>query len=285
MVKKYVKKPIPIEAIQWDGNNLDDIIKFVDKNITVESKGDCINNVVIHTLEGDMRANVGDYIIKGVSGEFYPCKPNIFEETYNEVIDKTYQYVDLGLPSGTLWARKNIGAESEYDTGLYFQWGDTVGYTINQVGKNKEFDWHNYKFRKKSKLTKYNKTDSKTVLDKKDDAAYVASNGKMRIPTSEQFQELVDYTNHEFVTDCNGKYMKFTSKTNESNFVIFPASGYAHLSSICDIGKFGDYWLSSLYTSDSDYGSVLYFDYNGYFDKNSGDYRCYGCPVRGVLIQ
>ncbi len=80
MIKKYRKKPVVIEAIQWNGSNYKDIKDFckeavIDQNLTL----------VIETLEGDHYAKEGDYIIKGVKGEFYPCKPDIFEKTYEEI--------------------------------------------------------------------------------------------------------------------------------------------------------------------------------------------------------
>lgn len=82
MIKKYRKKPVAIEAIQWNGKNLSEIDNFMGG--TVENKG---TTLVIHTLEGDMEASIGDYIIKGVNGEFYPCKPDIFAKTYEEVTE------------------------------------------------------------------------------------------------------------------------------------------------------------------------------------------------------
>lgn len=82
MIKKYKKKPVIIEAIQWKGKNLSEIDDFMGG--TVENKG---TTLIIHTLEGDMKANIGDYIIKGVNGEFYPCKPDIFAKTYEEVTE------------------------------------------------------------------------------------------------------------------------------------------------------------------------------------------------------
>lgn len=77
MITKYRKKPIIIEAIQWNGKNLPEIDNFVGGSLKIE--GSCL---VIHTLEGDMEASINDYIIKGVNGEFYPCKPDIFDKTY-----------------------------------------------------------------------------------------------------------------------------------------------------------------------------------------------------------
>lgn len=83
MVKKYVKKPVVIEAVQWTGLNMTEIADFTSNGKRyIEFDGDVCR---IQTLEGVMTASTGDYIIKGVKGEFYPCKPDIFEETYEEV--------------------------------------------------------------------------------------------------------------------------------------------------------------------------------------------------------
>lgn len=82
--KVYRKKPVVIEAIRWTGDNFADVQRFAG-DAAVESV--FCEDVLIQTLEGIMRASVGDYIIKGVKGEFYPCKPDIFEQTYDEVQD------------------------------------------------------------------------------------------------------------------------------------------------------------------------------------------------------
>ena len=84
MIKKYRKKPVVIEAIQWTGNNHIEVAEFMfGANVYINiQKG----YVEIETLEGKMFAEVNDYIIKGVKGEFYPCKPDIFEQTYEEVL-------------------------------------------------------------------------------------------------------------------------------------------------------------------------------------------------------
>lgn len=91
---KYRKKPIVIEAIQWNGFNVDEINGFVDKLLETElesetaylaGKGAPIFSLKIETIEGVMKAMPKDWIIKGVNGEFYPCKPDIFEKTYEEV--------------------------------------------------------------------------------------------------------------------------------------------------------------------------------------------------------
>lgn len=87
---KYRKKPVVIEAIQWNGDNLNEIKEFVGESLDYSiidtawevGKGAPYVLMKIHTLEGDHECTKGDYIIKGVQGEFYPCKPDIFEQTY-----------------------------------------------------------------------------------------------------------------------------------------------------------------------------------------------------------
>jgi hypothetical protein len=76
---KYRKKPVEINALQWTGDNLEDIFKFCDQSYFNSGQ------LKIKTLEGTMTASVGDYIIKGIQAEFYPCKPDIFELTYDKV--------------------------------------------------------------------------------------------------------------------------------------------------------------------------------------------------------
>jgi hypothetical protein len=76
---KYRKKPVEIDAIQWTGDNNIEIFKFCNMSYINDQE------LRIQTLEGSMIASVGDYIIKGVKGEFYPCKPDIFKLTYEKV--------------------------------------------------------------------------------------------------------------------------------------------------------------------------------------------------------
>ena len=90
---KYRKKPVEVEAIQWDGLNLTEIKEFVGDCLEYEihdaawqcGVGAPIVKMEIKTLEGSMEVIVDDFVIKGVNGEFYPCKPDIFEKTYEEV--------------------------------------------------------------------------------------------------------------------------------------------------------------------------------------------------------
>ena len=78
---KFRKKPIVIEAVQWTGDNVGEIAEFCPR-ADIGLGNNTVLYLIIPTLEGDHRANVGDWIIRGVKGEFYPCKPDIFEMTY-----------------------------------------------------------------------------------------------------------------------------------------------------------------------------------------------------------
>lgn len=78
MIQKYIKRPVTIEAVQYTGDNADEIMSFVGLHLMLTENG----HIIIPTLEGNMVAVPSDYIIKGVAGEFYPCKEDIFYKTY-----------------------------------------------------------------------------------------------------------------------------------------------------------------------------------------------------------
>lgn len=82
---KYRKKPVIIEAIQFKRENIKDVKEFITGVCHIFYVQGMVTHIEIETLEGDMKANIGDYIIKGVKGEFYPCKPDIFKATYEKV--------------------------------------------------------------------------------------------------------------------------------------------------------------------------------------------------------
>lgn len=82
MINKYRKKPVVIEAVQWTGDNLEEVMNFLQQRSAFKHNN---SGVEIRTLEGSLYASSGDYVIKGIQGEFYPCKPSIFEATYEKV--------------------------------------------------------------------------------------------------------------------------------------------------------------------------------------------------------
>ena len=84
----YRKKPVVIEAIQWTGDNRKEIFDFCNMSYINYEIGSDVPTLKIQTLEGPMTASIGDYIIKGIQGEFYACKPDIFLQTYDKVTDE-----------------------------------------------------------------------------------------------------------------------------------------------------------------------------------------------------
>ena len=148
------------------------------------------------------------------------------------VPEENVNYVDLGLPSGTLWATMNVGAESETDYGTYFAWGETEGYTDENNYSKKDFEWSNYKYsyNNSSLLTKYVLADhaaefgysgfydNKTTLEPEDDAATMNWGSDWKTPTQIQIQELIatkDNTN-----DYNWRWVKNYLGSNSEGYLI-----------------------------------------------------------------
>ena len=85
MIKTYIKKPVEIQAVQWTGDNIEEIKEFHSLSDNPNAIYRVNNEILISTLEGDMLASIGDFIIRGEKGEYYPCNSDIFEATYEEV--------------------------------------------------------------------------------------------------------------------------------------------------------------------------------------------------------
>ena len=195
-----------------------------------------------------------------------------------------FEYVDLGLPSGTLWATMNVGASKPSDAGLYFQWGDTVGYTAEQVGigeGKKEFalDWSDYKFGIYPNFTKYTTTGA--TLELEDDAAHVYMGGDWHMPTPIQISELLNNTTNTWTTQDGVNGRLFTSKKDGTKSIFIPAAGYAWDGSVQDSGDGGGVLSSVLNAGDVDFGQNLFFVSGSVFLGNGVRYG--GLSVRGVI--
>ena len=240
--------------------------------------------------------------------------PKMFLST----IANNHPYVEIG---DLKWATMNVGATSETDYGLYFQWGDTQGYTADQVGSSgggdlrkepgdsvelKYFSWDDYKFGTEDSLTKYNDDDGLTELELEDDAVHAAWGGDWRMPSSAEFQNLLDNTTNEWVVNYNGSGINgvlFTDNNDSSKTLFFPASGACYEGSVHYVGDRSVVWGSSLsqsYTAYVLYSSMENPDVNSYEnltkestrDSTSQSYnahtdygdapRCTGFAVRGV---
>ena len=173
--------------------------------------------------------------------------------------------VDMGLPSGTLWADRNIGAKSPEDFGLYFSWGNIEGHVM---GSGYDFDDYNE--------TKGHELDGD--IDIEHDAARFNMGEPWQMPTKEQFQELVDNCTREWCCENGHMGSRFTSKINGKS-VFFPAAGYGFGTSVILVGSRGYYWSSSWNSADDAYN--MYFGSSS-VDPQYSDDRCYGFSVRAV---
>ncbi|MBO6025765.1 MAG: SUMF1/EgtB/PvdO family nonheme iron enzyme [Bacteroidales bacterium] len=177
-------------------------------------------------------------------------------------------YVDLGLPSGTLWATCNVGADTPEGYGDYFAWGETT--------TKSTYSWDTYKYYNGS-VTKYTGNDGLTTLQSGDDAATANWGSGWCMPTKAQWEELQDNTNVTWTTQNGVNGRKFTASNGNSLFL--PAAGlYGEVDAA---GGYGFYWSSSLYT---DYPSrAWYFSFHsdGYIMDYRG-YRYDGLSVRPV---
>ena len=223
-------------------------------------------------------------------------KPNVVlctqenEVHYNPYVDpyNGHEYVEIG---GLKWATMNIGASQPSDYGLYFAWGDTQGYTAEQVGSGegqKYFGWADYKYGNGTSspgatgMTKYNATDGKTVLEAVDDAAVANWGGSWRMPTTAEFQALGAAVNTAW-TQVNNVYgILCTDKTDSSKTLFFPAAGGCYDGSVEDVGGGGIYWSSSLCTNVRQDAYYLYFNSYG-AGWGDNDYRYFGYAVRPVV--
>ena len=214
------------------------------------------------------------------------AKVHYFEDPYNG-----HQYVEIG---GLKWATMNVGATGITDTGLYFQWGDTQGYTAAQVGSGsgqKYFGWEDYKYGNGTSspgdtgMTKYNSTDGKTVLESSDDAVQAAWGGSWRMPTTEEFAALGAAVNSAWTSSYQGSGvagLMLTDKTDSSKVLFFPAAGSCNDGGVYDVGGYGYYWSSSVIGSylQSAYGLSFYCGTVTWQDSRN---RFRGLPVRGVI--
>ncbi len=189
-----------------------------------------------------------------------------------------HEYVDLGLPSGTLWATCNVGASRPEDYGSYYAWGETT---------NKgTYDWTTYKWCRGSKktLTKYNTesgygiVDNRTTLEPADDAAHANWGDDWRMPTKDDWQELKDNCTWMWTTQGGKAGYCVTGLNSKSIFL--PATGYYGDGSFNNAGSVGYYWSSSLDAGGPGKAYLLYFSSVGvYMD---GARRNYGRSVRPV---
>ena len=187
--------------------------------------------------------------------------------------------VDLGLPSGKLWADRNVGAKSPEDYGAFFSWGNVEPHFPNKENMDWGDDDEAFDYKFNSEI--YKKTPGYKLegdIDAEHDAATVNLGAPWCMPTEDDFQELYDNCDwvRKTVNGVNGYLV--TSKIN-GNSIFFPCSGYGSGASWDNRGGDGDYWSASFYSAV--YARYLVFYGGGVYPQNN-DYRYYGFTVRPV---
>lgn len=244
-------------------------------NITLSYDGQGDGQIVINTDPNDLtvpRSQVIEVTARDKSKQF----------TVNQLAKPLTPYVDLGLPSGLLWAQGNIikvdgsysiGEPTNY--GCYFSWGNIEGHNN---GEGYDFGTAN--------SGPYASTPGAQVSaniasnDSAHDAALACLGSPWRMPTKEEFKELYDNTDRVWTTIDGINGWKFMKKTDHSVYVFFPAAGRGIGTSVSYVGTDGSYWSSSWVSADSAYRMA--FGSSNVGPQISGS-RYYGFSVRAVL--
>lgn len=226
------------------------------------------------TVESNIFAKEGTYPANSAHITAIPVKSHYINN---------HLFVDLGLPSGVLWANANIGAEKVADAGDYYAWGETE--------TKESYNLSGYKYYADNAYTKYTYQDKRTTLENSDDVAYVKWGNSCRMPTEAELEELIstDNTKWEWTTktDSKGKTIggiKITSNKN-GNSIFLPAAGYLIGSTNQEPNSnYGNYWSNTYKTNKE--ATTLRFN-SSVVKPWSSTYwdRSYGLPVRPVAVE
>ena len=189
---------------------------------------------------------------------------------YNYKCDYDNMFIDLGLPSGTLWGAYNLGANNIYQLGNIYAWGEIIPKT--------ESSWDNYKFGTQTNLTKYNDSDSLTVLQDSDDIVNLTLGGDARIPTLTQTLELIDNTSGDY------------TKLNSENFIVLTSningkSIYFKLYKSTATNRLYGTWTSTLSSSNKQAanGFTMHSESGFWSRETTTFYRWALFPIRPVV--
>lgn len=183
--------------------------------------------------------------------------------------------VDLGLPSGLIWASCNIGAKNPWEVGDFFAWGE--------VAPKSAYTWENYRYYDNSneEFTKYGNVDNKWRLDKSDDAAAMILGGGWRMPTKDECDELDGHTSDRFGTILNG--VEGMCYEGNGNTLFMPKWGSMSGTTQQYISDLGRYWISDLGDDSHPYMyGWCQEPYASAYLHDESITRQLGCPIRAV---
>ena len=271
------------DILDWVNTSIDTLASEWGVNKTTHKYGEIIDGIADYSVfktvsESDITSSDDtmrnqDLILEDNNTNRVFCLLTRSVVELSKNVCNGHEFVDLRLPSGLLWAKCNVGATSPEQAGLYFAWGETVGYTAEQVEKGERlFDSASYNAGSAASIS--------TDLTLEQDAAHVNLGGSWRMPTYDEWKELFDYCNVMWTDDYNGTGVKghiLTSKVNGKS-VFFPAAGYCLDSSVDSVGSNGLYWETT-WDSPSEAWNLFFESGDQFlFDID----RYYGFSVRGV---
>ncbi len=257
--------------VNGDGKvSIDDVTTLINYLLTKDASQIVMENA---DVESDGRISIDD--VTGLINQ-------LLTQNNNPQPDEG-DWVDLGLPSGTIWATRNVGASAPEGYGDYFAWGETEPKSY--------YDWSTYKWCNGSydTLTKYctrspygynGFVDNKTELDPSDDAACAHYPGG-RMPSLEQIKELYDNCTWQ-LTQRNGVNGRLVTGPN-GNTMFLPAAGYRCYESLDHVGWYGYFWSRTLYSGYPNLACGLGFD-SGVWGDWTYNQRFYGRTVRAVRV-
>ena len=263
--EQIVDDVMPEEYLRGDVN-LDGEIDLSDINAVV----DIILGRDIYTARADVNSD-GEITIADINV--------IIDIIVSAHEEPEHEWVDLGLPSGTLWATCNVGANAPEEFGHQFAWGETA--------PKETYSWDNYKWCENGLLTKYcndssfGPVDNKVELDPEDDAAYVNWGPSWRMPTVAQLEELYDNCTQQWTTMNGVKGILVTGPNGNTMFL--PAAGFNWGDNNTGEGTSGDIWSRELYTSYCTFALDLMYHYEGWRAPAKGT-RAFGNSVRPVRV-
>lgn len=262
----------------------DDTVRYNCKFVASDSVSefyiyDYLNSDIVYAVLGRPFRLLVDASIEGIvfhgESDIYvldgdPITVRVEFDSDEPVPQEPSPYVDLGLPSGLLWASCNLGANSPESYGFYFAWGETSA--------KQTYNWDSYSYYSNSSVTKYTDSDGLVVLEPTDDAATVLLGSGWRIPTGDDFDELYrnctkTWTIYNGVNGC-----LFVG--HNGNSIFMPASGGRSDESIQNDGSCGFYWLNSVDSSEPEYAWGFLVDSTSAYVTSY--YRMYGQTIRPV---
>lgn len=257
----------------------DDTVVYDSRFVAVDSVADLYmydyghSNILYATIGKPFRvlvdATIGDIAFHGESEIFI-----LGNEPMTASIDmvSSFNYVDLGLPSGLKWANCNLGASAPEKTGKYYAWGE--------VSEKQSYNWGTYNYYKDTALIKYTNSDMLSSLEPADDAARAILGSAWRMPTREEFAELYNNCTKEYKTQNGANGYRFTGPNGNSIFV--PMAGGREGEGLLSNGESGFYWVSTLYSEDTEYAWGFIVEPTSCYETSY--YRMLGQTIRPVYV-